>query len=127
MIQVCAAVVFHQGKVLLASRPHDKDLAGFWEFPGGKLEANESHADCLERELKEELNLKIVVGDFLMETRFEYPNKTVQLFFYQCLADDISTLRPLENQTFEWVKSSEIPVEKMLPADQDIAVFLQNF
>ena len=53
-IQVCAAVIYHQNKILITLRPADKKLGDYWEFPGGKIEAQESPEAALKRELQEE-------------------------------------------------------------------------
>ena len=67
MKKVSAGIVCRNGKILICQRPKGKSLAGFWEFPGGKLEEGESLQDCLKRELKEELDIEVAVGDFFME------------------------------------------------------------
>ncbi len=62
-VEVCAAVVVDGDRLLVARRARPAELAGLWEFPGGKLESGESPAQCLEREMIEELALPIVVGE----------------------------------------------------------------
>ena len=82
MIDVCAAVLIKDGQILLAQRNCD-DHNGKWEFPGGKLEANESPEQCLERELNEELSIVTKVGAFVGQSSFDYGNKHICLRAYQ--------------------------------------------
>ena len=62
-LDVAAALVFRDGKLLITQRYADAHLGGLWEFPGGKREPNESFEVCLARELREELDIEVVVGD----------------------------------------------------------------
>ena len=72
MKQVTAAIIIRDGKVLLTRRKQGESLAGFWEFPGGKIEKGETPQECLERELKEELGLNTCAGDLLTECVYHY-------------------------------------------------------
>ena len=73
-VEVCAAVILREdGKIMIARRTRPADLAGLWEFPGGKLEKDETAADCLTRELDEELGLGIIVGDRLGASTRDLP------------------------------------------------------
>ena len=71
MKEVSAAVVIDNETVLLARRNPDDKLAGFWEFPGGKVEVNETPQQCLERELQEELGVSSTSGEVFFESVFE--------------------------------------------------------
>ena len=83
-IVVTAGVVVRNGSILVARRKSGSHLEGLWEFPGGKLEPNESPEECLAREFKEELGVEISV-DRISEVVFHrYPEKTVLLLFYSC-------------------------------------------
>ncbi len=73
MIIVTAAIIFNRPKILIAKRASHKHLGGLWEFAGGKLEENESAAECLKRELKEELGINVMAGFFFMENKHQYP------------------------------------------------------
>jgi len=72
MIHVAAAIIQHQSKILLARRAAHKPQAGYWEFPGGKIEEGESPEACLKRELLEELNISVRVKAFLMDHQCDY-------------------------------------------------------
>jgi len=81
---VAAAVVVVDGKVLLTKRRLDQHLPGLWEFPGGKLEAQESPEEALVRECREECGIEIDVGPVLDVTFHRYEEKAVLLLFYRC-------------------------------------------
>jgi len=83
-IEVAAGLVFRDGKLLITQRPAGGHLAGFWEFPGGKREANESYEDCLQRELLEELGIEVEIGELIESITHSYPEKTVHLRFFRC-------------------------------------------
>ena len=105
--EVSAALIFHDGKLLITRRHSDAHLGGLWEFPGGKREAQETFAQCLERELREELGVEVSVGRLLESITHEYPEKTVHLKFFRC------RLLGGEPQAhgcsaFKWVRSAEL-------------------
>lgn len=82
-IEVAAAVILHDEKVLLAKRT-EGDLKGLWEFPGGKIEPGETWAAAAERELLEELHLEVKADKRLVVLEHEYPQKRVRLHFILC-------------------------------------------
>ena len=127
MINVCAALIFANGKVLLTSRPDHQEHAGFWEFPGGKVEAGETPAQCLRRELKEELDLDVSVFDTVYMLEHAYPDKQVSLRFMRCIAEQGQQPRAMEKQQFAWVGFDELMDYQLLPADQPLAEFLTLF
>ena len=76
---VAAAIINKQGNLLIAQRPLDKHMGGFWEFPGGKLEAGETVTDALCRELDEELGIQLLSWESLICIEHAYPETTVPL------------------------------------------------
>ena len=76
---VAGVIVDVRGRILLARRGEDSDLAGLWEFPGGKREPGEASEEALVRELQEELGIEVEVGDALIEVPQEYPAKRLRL------------------------------------------------
>jgi len=78
-IQVSCLLLFHQGKILATQRGAAMDLAGYWEFPGGKIEADESPEDSLVREINEELSIDIRICGALTPVLYAYPTKLIQL------------------------------------------------
>ena len=83
MIAVVAALMVHNGKLLIARRPDGKHMAGKWEFPGGKIEKGETPEQALERELFEELGVKTETGRIYHAIHHSYPEKDVLLLFYR--------------------------------------------
>jgi 8-oxo-dGTP diphosphatase len=117
-ILVVAAVIEQEGRFLVTRRQHGVHLAGFWEFPGGKVADGESHTEALCREIHEELDVNIVVQDLVLETSHNYPDRVVTLFFYRC--DLIGTPRPMIGQEMNWVARDELPSLNFPPADDEL-------
>src|SRR5437867_8569188 len=84
IIDVAAALLFRDGKLLVTQRYPDAHLGGLWEFPGGKREPGETFEECLRRELKEELGIEVEVGEEVESITHRYPEKTVHLKFFRC-------------------------------------------
>lgn len=85
MITVVAALIKKEGKVLIARRATgDENTLGKWEFPGGKVEPNESEECAIEREIKEEFEMTIKAKNFIINNVCEYPNRTIDLRLYEC-------------------------------------------
>jgi mutator protein MutT len=117
-ILVVAAVIEREGRFLVTRRQDGVHLAGFWEFPGGKVADGESHIEALCRELHEELDVNIVVRDLVLETSHDYTDRMVTLFFYRC--DLIGTPRPMIGQEMNWVARDELPSLSFPPADDEL-------
>ena len=117
-ITVVAAVVEKDDAFLVTRRPHGVHLAGLWEFPGGKMDPSESHADALRREMREELDTEVDVRDLVFHTTHAYPERTVALFFYNCVLRQ--TPRPMLGQEIRWVKRSELATLGFPPADEEL-------
>jgi mutator protein MutT len=83
-IEVSAALIFRDGKLLITQRHANAHLGGLWEFPGGKREPNETFEECLAREIREELGIEICVGKLFEEIVHDYPDKSVHLKFFIC-------------------------------------------
>jgi 8-oxo-dGTP diphosphatase len=123
-VLVVAAVIQREDRFLVTRRQDGVHLAGFWEFPGGKVADGESHDAALRRELQEELDVQIVVNDLLLETSHQYPERVVQLFFYRC--DLLGTPRPMIGQEMAWVERSKLPSLSFPPADDELIQCLTN-
>jgi mutator protein MutT len=106
-LDVAAALVFRDGKLLITQRYADAHLGGLWEFPGGKREPNESFEVCLARELREELGIEVVVGGLVESLTHAYPEKTVHLKFYRCRWEKHEP-QPLGCSAFKWVSAGEL-------------------
>lgn len=116
MIEVVAAIIKRKDKILITRRGPTKHLAGYWEFPGGKKEVNESTEQCLIREIKEELEISINILNFFMETIYHYPNKSILLKSYICNIES-GVIKLNDHDKIEWIMESEFINFKFAPAD----------
>jgi 8-oxo-dGTP diphosphatase len=118
-VAVCAAVIEQQGKILLTKRPEGKRQGGFWEFPGGKIDAGESPHHSLKRELQEELAIEIEVGPVLETVYHHYEWGSVLIIAYWCrwLAGEIQHIEVADHA---WVLPEQFAEYQILPADQPI-------
>ncbi|MBV8659894.1 MAG: Nudix family hydrolase [Burkholderiales bacterium] len=107
------------GAFLLGSRPEGKPYAGYWEFPGGKLEAGETPYDALKRELHEEMGVTVTAAYPWMVQTFTYPHATVRLNFFKVTGWE-GVPHPHEGQSFAWQAPGALTVEPMLPANTPI-------
>lgn len=107
VIEVSAALVFRDGKLLITQRYPEAHLGGLWEFPGGKRECDESFEACLARELREELGVEVAVRELLATIAHEYPEKRVLLKFFRC-EWKANEPRPLGCPAFAWVTRDEL-------------------
>lgn len=112
------------GLVLLAQRPADKAWAGWWEFPGGKIEAGETAEQALCRELKEELGVQALQYYRWLTRVHDYPEKTVRLHFFKVMQWQ-GEPQSLENQLWAWQQPAQLSVSPLLPANAAIIQALQ--
>ena len=77
MLEVAAAIIRKDEKIIICQRPANKDLGLLWEFPGGKIEAGETGEQAVIRECREELGVTLKINSFFMDVTHEYPNRTV--------------------------------------------------
>lgn len=120
IIEVAAAVLQKpEGTFLLAQRPADKIWAGYWEFPGGKIETGETPYHALVRELREELGITVETAYPWVTRVFSYPHATVRLNFFR-VTEWSGKLHPHEGQEFSWQQLPDISVYPVLPANTTI-------
>ncbi|MBM4281984.1 MAG: (deoxy)nucleoside triphosphate pyrophosphohydrolase [Deltaproteobacteria bacterium] len=115
-IRVVAALIRKGGQVLLTQRKPGRHLGLSWEFPGGKVEAGETDEVALERELREELGVDVVVGTRCFETRHNYGTREMHLLVYRCRIV-AGEPRALDVNAVEWVAEHKITDRQFLPAD----------
>lgn len=119
-LDVVAAIILNtQGQILLAQRPEGKHLAGFWEFPGGKIEFGESHEEALHRELLEELNLTVRIRQAMGVFSHAYePLFQVRLSVF--IVEALSIPAPSRDvAVFLWKDPQEIQAMDLAPADRE--------
>ena len=114
-IEVVAAVIERDGKLLITRRPEGSHLSGLWEFPGGKPQPGETFEQALRREIDEELGAEVSVGERIETIKWQYPDKRVRLVFFRC--DVRGEPRPLEGQEMAWVTPAELARYEFPPAD----------
>ncbi|MGQ5525364.1 Nudix family hydrolase [Chitinimonas sp. PSY-7] len=112
------------GQFLLGSRPEGKPYAGWWEFPGGKLEAGETALEALKRELNEEMGITVQAAHPWLVQKFSYPHATVRLNFFK-VTDWLGEPQPHEGQAFAWQIPGALTVDPVLPANTPILRGLQ--
>jgi mutator protein MutT len=115
---VVAAVIEEHDTFLVTRRQKGVHLEGLWEFPGGKIDAGETHDAALVREIREELDAEVVVGDLVFDVTHEYDDRTVALYFYRCTLK--GTPRPLLGQQMRWVPRAELATLGFPPADEEL-------
>lgn len=125
IVEVVAAVIVRlDGQFLLTRRPGGKLYSGYWEFPGGKVEQNETLLHALERELWEELNIHVTHAQRWITRIFTYPHATVRLNFFRVLAWE-GKLEAREKQGLFWQSPQHVDVSPILPANALILRALQ--
>ena len=112
------------GDVLMAQRPDGKPYAGYWEFPGGKVEAGEDIAAALVREFQEELGIEITQANAWCGVDYVYPHAHVRLHFYVC-TEWLGEPRGLEGQALAW-QGATIAVQPLLPATVPLLAWLHQ-
>lgn len=115
-INVVGAVLLREGKILAAQRSETMSLPLMWEFPGGKIEQDETPVEALRRELKEELLCDAVVGDHVETTEHDYDFGTVILSTYFCTLNGADP-QITEHAAIRWVEASELLDLEWAPAD----------
>ncbi|WP_137653041.1 (deoxy)nucleoside triphosphate pyrophosphohydrolase [Bifidobacterium moukalabense] len=118
IINVVGAAIVRDGKVLCAQRGEGKSLAGFWEFPGGKIEPYETAREALHREIEEELLCEIEVVDEVCTSSHDYDFGTVVLTSFVCHLLS-GTPRLTEHHAIRWLSPSEMLTLDWAPADRE--------
>lgn len=116
MKRVTASILIKDNSILIAKRKAGERLANFWEFPGGKIEDGESPEECLKRELKEELGIEVIVGNFFCESIYHYEHGTIQLLGYWTTWVS-GEIRPKVHSEVKWVTPEELDQYIFAPAD----------
>ena len=124
IIHVAAAVIVDGDRVFATQRGYG-DWKDYWEFPGGKIEPGETPEAALHREILEELDTEIVVGDKITTIEYNYPefHLTMECFLARVLA---GRLVLKEHEAARWLKKNELNSVKWLPADQTIIELLKQ-
>jgi 8-oxo-dGTP diphosphatase len=125
MKTVTAAIIRHADTVFLARRKTGQKLEGYWEFPGGKLEAGETLQACLEREIFEEFNWKIKAGEMVATSDYVYDHGSIRLIALAA-ASIAGQPEPTVHDIIAWVPIARLLDYQLAPADIPIAETLMH-
>ena len=126
-IDVVAAVLFWEGKVLCVQRPEcQKEYVSLkWEFPGGKVEVGESREEALLREIREELSVEIEVSEFSMTVEHTYSDFHLTMHVFKCVLDQ-GEITLNEHAALKWLSIDELDRLDWVAADEKVVTFLTN-
>ena len=126
-VDAAAAIIAYDGKVLAARRFTGKRYDGWWEFPGGKLEPEESFEQCCVREIQEELNLEVKIDRHFYTVDFTYPNFHLHMECYLCSPlSPIDKIKLSEHDDYRWLGLDDLYEVKWLPAAFDVLKKLES-
>ena len=124
-VNVVAAIIRKDGHILITRRLHDAHLAGLWEFPGGKVEPGESLEVAMQREILEELGIKIRVYDEFFRIDHDYSDTSVRLHFFDCTILE-GEAQCLEVADLRWVNPEDLMNYDFPPADAELLAKLRS-
>lgn len=123
-IEVVAAIIREGDRVLATQRGYG-EFEGMWEFPGGKIEAGESHEVALKREIGEELAVEIVVEELVCTVEYDYPAFHLTMHCYFCSIEN-GEVELLEHKSARWLRRDELNEVEWLPADVSVVNSLRS-
>jgi 8-oxo-dGTP diphosphatase len=126
-VRVVAAVIPREDRYLITQRRPTAVLGGLWEFPGGKVEENETEEDALRREVRERVGVDAEVGPCIGRRTHDYDGYSVDLALYQARIDESAEPRPVRVADCRWVKSAEFETYRFPAADQATMDLLLGF
>lgn len=118
VVNVVCAIIVHEGKILGTQRGYG-DFAGGWEFPGGKIEPGELPEDAVRRELKEELDLEVEVGQLFDTVEYDYPTFHLSMRCFLCTMGDGEFVLK-EHADARWLDRDTVDEVEWLPADEGL-------
>ncbi|NLB23378.1 MAG: (deoxy)nucleoside triphosphate pyrophosphohydrolase [Clostridium sp.] len=124
-IEVVAAIIEKKNQFLATQRGYG-EFKGMWEFPGGKVEPGENKQDALLREIEEELNVNILIKQYLCTVDYQYPTFHLTMHCYICKIDQGDIILN-EHLAAKWLIADELNQLEWLPADIDVVKQLENY
>lgn len=123
-VEVVAALIRDGERFLICQRPAHKARPMYWEFPGGKVEAGETHEEALRRECEEELGIDLRVGARVTQLEHRYPDVLIRLSLYEAVIQSgVPQLR--EHLAIRWITRAQVREQAFCPADEDILKLLE--
>jgi 8-oxo-dGTP diphosphatase len=126
VIEVVAAVIQRDGKYMIARRGPGKHLAGYWEFPGGKVEDSEAPEESLQREMREEFAVHAEIGSYLGDNVHDYGSKVVRLMAYKVTVEE-DLHQSTDHDRIEWVEFSQMGNYQLAPADIPLLEYIEAY
>jgi len=123
-IEVVAAIIIKEGQVFATQRGYG-EWQGWWEFPGGKIEAGECPKDALVREIREELDAEIEVGELLETVEWDYPDFHLTMHCFIC-SPLSESMHLNEHEAAAWLTHETLGSVKWLPADEGILSLIEE-
>ena len=124
-IKVTAAILEKDGRIIIAQRKARDHLAGKWEFPGGKIGGGEAPEECLARELNEEFEIEVSIGDYFGSNIHHYDHISIELLAYRALWDG-GKINSTDHKDYKWVTIDELDQFDFAPADQTFVEKLRS-
>ena len=123
-INVVAAIIKNNNKIFATQRGYG-EFTGMWEFPGGKIEQDESPEEALKREIREELDIEIQVGELVNIVEYDYPNFHLSMHCFFCtIVSGVLVLK--EHKAAKWLVKEELYSVEWLPADLDVVGIIKE-
>lgn len=124
-VKVVAAIIIHNNQIFATQRGYG-DFKDGWEFPGGKVEPGETPQQALVREIKEELDTEIEVGDYLMTVEYDYPDFHLSMDCFFCTINS-GNLVLREHEAAKWLTVETLDTVDWLPADQGLVEQIKDY
>jgi 8-oxo-dGTP diphosphatase len=125
IVKVTAAILVKDNKIIIAKRGPNDRLANKWEFPGGKVEINETPEQCLKREMKEEFDIDVSVGEYLGSSIFHYDHISIELMAYRTYWEN-GEIHLNDHNEFKWISLEQLAEFDFAPADLIFVEKLKN-
>ena len=123
--KVTAAMLLKDNKIIIAKRGPNDRLANKWEFPGGKVETNETPEQCLKREMKEEFDIDVSVGEYLGSSIYNYSHMSIELMAYRAYWEN-GEIDLKDHDDFKWISIEQLADFDFAPADMVFVERLKN-
>lgn len=117
--KVTAAILIEDKKILIAKRRLVDNLGGLWELPGGKIENNETVQECLQREMLEEFQITVTIGDYFTQSTYKYPHGEFKILAYEVFWEN-GEINPQVHDEILWVKIGQLKDFEFVAADRPI-------